>query len=352
MNARAEADRHEAPIDKTSVTNSSLDRLRRTAEAANLVLLSSEWDTWKANYAFGCAQGHRFVRSASFALLHPMCCPDCRLTTRLAALKRVAQEKGGECLETAWQGSKVPHRLRCGCGHNWKARPSRIITDGSWCPRCAQQEHSKRMMRLGGLESLQEMAVQQGGRLLDTVYSGMHARYRFCCAQGHHCQAKGGEVARGSWCRACANADKSQQYRLRDGLTRLQAAAQAKQGICLSTEYILSRSSYRFRCRQGHEWQASGQRIFRGAWCPVCANEHKRLSIDDMRQLARQRGGQCLSDHYRNNSTKLHWECHRGHQWQAMPSSILRGHWCPSCAHFSQISNPASRARSKYRPVK
>lgn len=49
-------------------------------------------------------------------------------------------------------------------------------------------------------------------------------------------------------------------------LDRLRRAAETA-GLALlsSTEYILSRSSYRFRYRQGHEWQASGQRIFRGA---------------------------------------------------------------------------------------
>lgn len=90
-------------------------------------------------------------------------------------------------------------------------------------------------------------------------------------------------------------------------LDRLRRAAETARLVLLSsTEYTLSRSSYRFRYRQGHEWQASGQRIFRGAWRPVCANAYKRLSIDDMRQLARQRGGQCLSEHYQNNVTKLH----------------------------------------------
>ncbi|MDB5793485.1 MAG: uncharacterized protein JWQ80_3509 [Massilia sp.] len=249
---------------------------------------------------------------------------------------------------TAWQCSSVRHRFQCVRGHTWQAMPRKVINEGSWCRRCAQQDHGKKLLRQDGLARLLDVADRRGGKLLDSVYTGMHARYRFSCANDHQWHAEGAELVRGSWCRACANEDKRIRYRLPDGLARLHAASQAKQGVCLSPEYVLARTPYRFRCQQDHEWQAPGQRIFRGSWCPTCATERKRLSIDEMRTLARQRGGRCLSEHYKNSVSKLQWECHRGHQWHATPSSATAGHWCPTCAHFDQISNPRSKAWSRY----
>ncbi|MCP4898302.1 MAG: hypothetical protein GY906_15115, partial [bacterium] len=40
-------------------------------------------------------------------------------------------------------------------------------------------------------------------------------------------------------------------------------------------------------------------------------------------------GGKCLSDTYINTHTKLLWECKQGHQWEAKPSNIKSGRWCP-----------------------
>jgi hypothetical protein len=50
-----------------------------------------------------------------------------------------------------------------------------------------------------------------------------------------------------------------------------------------------------------------------------------------MQEIATKKGGKCISDEYVNSSTKLRWECGRGHIWDAAPSDIKRGKWCPEC---------------------
>ena len=59
----------------------------------------------------------------------------------------------------------------------------------------------------------------------------------------------------------------------------------------------------------------------------------KKLTIKEMRQIAKERGGKCLSTKYVNVHTKLLWECSEGHQWKAKPSNIKRGSWCRKCAN-------------------
>ena len=51
-----------------------------------------------------------------------------------------------------------------------------------------------------------------------------------------------------------------------------------------------------------------------------------------MMELAKSRGGSCLSEIYTNARTKLLWECQIGHRWETTPDTILRGSWCPYCS--------------------
>lgn len=50
-----------------------------------------------------------------------------------------------------------------------------------------------------------------------------------------------------------------------------------------------------------------------------------------MNELAKNRGGKCLSHEYINGRTKLAWICSKDHTWNATPLSIKRGTWCPEC---------------------
>ncbi len=65
-----------------------------------------------------------------------------------------------------------------------------------------------------------------------------------------------------------------------------------------------------------------------------------KYSIKDMRDLAAKRDGDCLSKKYLGQRTKLRWKCSDGHIWNAVPDNLLYGNrWCPKCAkrkHFTE----------------
>jgi hypothetical protein len=183
-----------------------------------------------------------------------------------------------------------------------------------------------------GMQRLRAAAQARGGMCLSTNYTKLTDRYRFRCEQGHEWETVGREVVRGTWCGACANARKADTYRHENGLEKLHQCADRHGGVCLASQYEGSKAYYRFRCGEGHEWQAQGAAIFRGTWCPQCQYAVKRLGIDAMRALAARHDGRCLSDRYANNETKLEWECAKGHRWRAAPAPIAAGHWCAQCA--------------------
>jgi hypothetical protein len=73
-----------------------------------------------------------------------------------------------------------------------------------------------------------------------------------------------------------------------------------------------------------------------------------RYSIEDMRAIARERGGDCLSDAYGGTLVKLEWRCDRGHIWAATPNTILGGCWCPKCRlRLRDIDEMRDRARAR-----
>ena len=102
-------------------------------------------------------------------------------------------------------------------------------------------------------------------------------------------------------------------------------------GKCLSETYTNNRIKLRWECVEGHQWEATPHDVKRNHWCPECAGNTKG-TLEEMHQIAEERGGKCLSDTYLNSRTKLLWECAEGHQWETAPDSIKGGTWCPKCA--------------------
>ncbi|MFJ7831850.1 zinc-ribbon domain-containing protein [Peribacillus sp. NPDC097284] len=121
--------------------------------------------------------------------------------------------------------------------------------------------------------------------------------------------------------------------------------ARSKEGYCLSDTYYNIHHKYLWKCKEGHKWEAPYSRIKSGGWCPVCnvknrADKKRKYTIEDMRLLAKNLGGSCLSEEFVSVTKKLLWKCARGHEWDAIPSPMIhRGVWCPSCAR-ERAANP------------
>ena len=124
--------------------------------------------------------------------------------------------------------------------------------------------------------------------------------------------------------------------KLKYSIEDMQAFAKAKGGKCLSTEYTGINNKLQWQCKEGHTWFSIPNQIINvNTWCHKCAaiksGNNRRLTIEQMLLMAKERGGKCLSKIYIDNSSKLEWQCSEGHDWNATPSSIANGSWCPKC---------------------
>jgi hypothetical protein len=257
-----------------------------------------------------------------------------RREERLRQLQEIARARGGVCLSDEYLGNAHKLLWQCAAGHRWQATPLSIIK-GSWCPQCYHQS-----LRVG-IERLRAEAEKHGGKCLATDYETVEQYLEWQCAKGHVWRARASKVLEGAWCPHCAH------DAMRLGLDRMHVLAQERNGECLATTYVNSSVPLIWRCKVcGHLFPMSPDNVLAGHWCPACAKaarNAKRLEL--MREIARSRGGLCLSEEYIHSRHKLLWQCHLGHTWMAMPVAVKSGTWCPECARLNLCRHNASRAK-------
>ena len=111
-------------------------------------------------------------------------------------------------------------------------------------------------------------------------------------------------------------------------IEEIKKIALQRNGKCLSSRYITAKTKLQWQCEKGHQWESTPDSVKHGTWCPHCGGSLK-LTIEEARNLATLRHGQCISDKYTNARTKLKWKCSDGHQWEATVDNIKHGSWCP-----------------------
>lgn len=88
--------------------------------------------------------------------------------------------------------------------------------------------------------------------------------------------------------------------------------AHERGGLCLSEEYINEKEKMKWTCSYNHEWSATYNNVKKGSWCPECAGNIK-FSMDDCIRLASVNGGKCLTTEYANVDAIIKWKCVCGH---------------------------------------
>lgn len=122
-----------------------------------------------------------------------------------------------------------------------------------------------------------------------------------------------------------------------NSLQKARDVAILKGGKCLSNVFVNSREKLEWQCEKGHRWKASYDSVSRISWCPKCGsvqrnNKKFKYNLSNCHAIAKEKNGKCLSRAYTNVSTKLKWQCSRGHEWYAPFNNIKNGHWCQKCA--------------------
>jgi hypothetical protein len=276
-----------------------------------------------------CSKGHTWDAKPANILYNNRWCPTCgreKLTEKntkysISDMQVIAKDRGGFCLSEKYINDTTKLKWQCKNGHIWDAKPNKI-KHGQWCPFCAGFNQT--------IEKYKKIAIERGGSMLSDTFSGTTKKYQWICAKGHSWEATALNIKKGTWCPECMKekiGDAQRKYSIKE----MRSFAKEKGGECLSKEFKNSQELLEWQCSFGHIWKASFGNINSGnTWCPFCAGRNK--TIEDMRTIAEERGGKCLSSDFQGVKSPIHWECAFGHKWIAVPESIIDGRWCPECS--------------------
>ncbi|AZN37429.1 transposase [Iodobacter ciconiae] len=193
------------------------------------------------------------------------------------------------------------------------------------------------------LEAIQGIAQAWGGECLSNHYVNLSTRMPVRCAEGHQWQCYPSHLIAGKFCLICAKHEQRQR-----DLEKIKKIAAARGWQCLTIEYKGCKSAVAWRCKNGHEFTARPDSVRAGFGCMQCFKDRRQKTLAKMQDLAKARGGVCLSECY-DAYERLLWQCQRGHRWKAHSRDICRGHWCQQCSSIEKITRPGSPAWIKYK---
>lgn len=84
----------------------------------------------------------------------------------------------------------------------------------------------------------------------------------------------------------------------------------------------------------GYEWVTTPERVSRGAGCSKCANNIKKSHSQFLEEMKKVNTNIDILGEYYNSKSKIMCQCKIcGNKWETIPSRLLIGQGCPSCAH-------------------
>jgi len=153
-------------------------------------------------------------------------------------------------------------------------------------------------------------------------YTGALSKTTFRCPEGHQWEATPSSVMSGRGCPHCAGCAPLSKEIVNQ---RLKSC-----GIRLVGHYDSAMKKTLFQCPEGHEWEARPANVMNDKGCPHCAGKAP-LSKEIVNQRLKGRGIELVDD-FTSVDSKTLFKCSEGHQWEATPNSVMKGHGCPTCA--------------------
>ncbi|MDD4930658.1 MAG: hypothetical protein PHG66_00695 [Candidatus Colwellbacteria bacterium] len=283
--------------------------------------LSKEYFDNETMYEWRCNKNHTF-QTTWISVKRDYWCHECRFNTGIDELQKFAATKGGKLISTEYNRILDEYKWECCKGHTFIRKWQHVRKDVYWCRECDNDII---------FDEMKKYASDNGGELLTETYTQSSDKYRWKCENNH------------VWTRTWTHMKHYQNWCYRCNcwnLEDIQAVAESRGEKCIeciSGKGISGR--YLWMCYKGHTFETSGSIVYESK-CAQC----NKLSIEEMKQLAIGRGGECLSNVYINGRIPLKWRCCRGHEWEALPKHVKSNTWCRQCS-FENITKSKSEHR-------
>ena len=107
--------------------------------------------------------------------------------------------------------------------------------------------------------------------------------------------------------------------------------------ILILDEYVDNKTKITCKCLiDGHEWEATPNGLLRGHGCPLCGGTTLKTHEQFIEEMKFINSNIFILGNYINNKTKIKVKCLiDGHIWETTPNSLLRGTTCLECSKRS-----------------
>jgi hypothetical protein len=320
---------------KTDRIQLSIQKILDIAKSKDGVCVSKKYFNDTTPLIWRCSKGHEWTTMPK-KIKNGSWCPKCAGNTKssIEDIIELIQKRGGKCFLETYQNRYTKIDIECEQGHKFIST-AKSVKRGNWCPKCAIDERARK--RKLCIDDMHLVAKRKQGKCLSLIYTDINTKLIWECVNGHQFSSKPGNVKSGKWCPKCAIkriVDKAVLERKRI----IEQILIDRKGKIIAINSDYSRiSEATWQCGKGHIWTTRIANILVGHWCAKCSNKdnwnNKRTTIQEINQLAKSKGGACLSMSYENPETKIEFICKEGHTWTALWHNIKsKGCWCPQCA--------------------
>ncbi|PCJ29218.1 MAG: hypothetical protein COA94_02045 [Rickettsiales bacterium] len=279
-----------------------------------------------------CKNGHEFEMTPS-NVKSGHWCPKCLATRAEEKLKAVILERGGILLSDYVRNyDRVT--IQCENNHEFRMTPN-SVKSGRWCPKCSG------WCPIQAEERLKAVILERGGILLSD-YVKNKEKVTIQCENGHKIEMTPNNVRCGQWCPKCSGWCREYPNNCPIQAEKRLKTVILERGGTLLSDCIRNNDMVTIQCEKGHEFEMTPSSVKRGYWCPKCSGKCPIQAEERLKTVILERGGILLSD-YVKNKEKVTIQCENNHKFEATPSNVKSGYWCPKCS--------ATRAEEKLKAV-
>jgi len=212
--------------------------------------------------------------------------------------KNIIESKGGKIISKKYINSRTGLEFYCENGHINK-KTTDCLKKGNWCGECyngnVKYNNDYREQKI---KELNEIIINKNGKLISKKYINNHTKLKICCENNHNFSMISSDLKKGVWCKTCHfNKIKKGTF------IKYKTLIEKYGGECITTldTYEGVEHKITWKCPNDHVQKINPKEfIVSTNHCTICYKKQK-LSIESMKQIAIQRGGECLSDKYINN---------------------------------------------------
>jgi hypothetical protein len=203
------------PIETLDITSFStgreveLENLRNLAAERGGRLLSDTYVDNQTKLLWQCGKNHPPWYAAPYSVKAGTWCNKCgeditadKNATDISVIRELIEFRGWTLEGIRKEGGKRYYDITCGNGHRF-CKTTTALKKPLGCQYCSKYLSGDNLS--DGIEYLQEIAKQNGGKLISKYYLNSRSKLMWECAKGHVWEAFPQKIKEGkSWCRVCA----------------------------------------------------------------------------------------------------------------------------------------------------